>query len=45
MTPRTRKATGDMPVAIMPNLGQVTLLQVDGIYTRENSSKRPSSSP
>lgn len=25
----------DMPVAIMPNLGEVTLLQMDGILTRE----------
>ena len=31
-----KEGSGDMPVAIMPNLNQVTLLQVDGIYTREN---------
>jgi exosome complex component RRP41 len=30
-----KEGSGDMPVAIMPNLNQVTLLQVDGIYTRE----------
>ncbi len=34
-----KEGSGDMPVAIMPNLGQVTLLQVDGIYTRENFQK------
>ena len=34
-----KEGTGDMPVAIMPNLNQVTLLQVDGIYTRENFQK------
>jgi exosome complex component RRP41 len=28
-----------MPVAIMPSLGLVTLLQVDGIYTREKFQK------
>ncbi|TLY13720.1 MAG: hypothetical protein E6K86_09550 [Thaumarchaeota archaeon] len=28
-----------MPVAFMPNLNQVTLLQVDGIYTPENFRK------
>jgi len=31
-----KEGNGDMPVAIMPNLGVVTLLQVDGIYSREN---------
>ncbi len=30
-----KEGDGDMPVAIMPNLGLVSLLQVDGIYTRE----------
>jgi exosome complex component RRP41 len=34
-----KEGNGDMPVAIMPNLNQVTLLQVDGIYTRENFQK------
>jgi len=34
-----KEGSGDMPVAIMPNLNQVTLLQVDGIYTRENFQK------
>ena len=31
-----KEGSGDMPVAIMPNLNLVTLLQVDGNYTREN---------
>jgi len=34
-----KEGSGDMPVAIMPNLGLVTLLQVDGIYTREQFQK------
>ncbi|MDV3277245.1 MAG: exosome complex exonuclease Rrp41 [Nitrososphaerales archaeon] len=34
-----KEGSGDMPVAIMPNLNQVTLLQVDGIYTKENFKK------
>ncbi len=34
-----KEGSGDMPVAIMPNLGQVTLLQVDGMYTREQFQK------
>ena len=34
-----KEGSGDMPVAIMPNLNQVTLLQVDGIYSRENFKK------
>ena len=34
-----KEGSGDMPVAIMPNLGVVTLLQVDGIYTKENFQK------
>lgn len=34
-----KEGSGDMPVAIMPNLNQVTLLQVDGIYTREQFQK------
>ena len=34
-----KEGNGDMPVAIMPNLGQVTLLQVDGIYSREQFQK------
>ncbi len=34
-----KEGSGDMPVAIMPNLSQVTLLQVDGIFTRENFQK------
>jgi exosome complex component RRP41 len=34
-----KEGSGDMPVAIMPNLNMVTLLQVDGIYTRENFQK------
>lgn len=28
-----KEGSGDMPVAFMPNLNQVTLLQVDGIYS------------
>ncbi|MBI3859004.1 MAG: exosome complex exonuclease Rrp41 [Thaumarchaeota archaeon] len=34
-----KEGQGDMPVAIMPNLNQVTLLQVDGIYSREQFQK------
>ena len=34
-----KEGSGDMPVAIMPNLGYVTLLQVDGMYTREQFQK------
>jgi len=34
-----KEGSGDMPVAIMPTLNRVTLLQVDGIYTRENFQK------
>jgi exosome complex component RRP41 len=34
-----KEGDGDMPVAIMPNLGQVSLLQVDGIYSREKFQK------
>lgn len=34
-----KEGTGDMPVAFMPNLNQVTLLQVDGIFTPENFKK------
>ena len=34
-----KEGNGAMPVAIMPNLGQVALLQVDGIYTREQFQK------
>ena len=34
-----KEGSGDMPVAIMPNLGQVTLLQVDGMYTRDQFQK------
>jgi exosome complex component RRP41 len=34
-----KEGNGDMPVAIMPNLDVVTLLQVDGIYTRANFQK------
>lgn len=34
-----KEGSGDMPVAIMPNLDQVTLLQVDGIYSREQFQK------
>lgn len=34
-----KEGEGDMPVAIMPNLNKVTLLQVDGIYSRENFQK------
>jgi exosome complex component RRP41 len=34
-----KEGNGDMPVAIMPNFGYVTLLQVDGIYTREKFQK------
>jgi exosome complex component RRP41 len=34
-----KEGSGDMPVAIMPNLDQVTLLQVDGMYTREQFQK------
>ncbi|HME18487.1 MAG TPA: exosome complex exonuclease Rrp41 [Nitrososphaerales archaeon] len=34
-----KEGSGDMPVAIMPNLNYVTLLQVDGIYSREQFQK------
>jgi exosome complex component RRP41 len=34
-----KEGNGDMPVAIMPTFGYVTLLQVDGIYTREKFQK------
>jgi exosome complex component RRP41 len=34
-----KEGSGDMPVAMMPNLNLVTLLQVDGIYTRERFQK------
>lgn len=34
-----KEGTGDMPVAFMPNLNQVTLLQIDGIFTPENFKK------
>ncbi|HKT21515.1 MAG TPA: exosome complex exonuclease Rrp41 [Nitrososphaerales archaeon] len=34
-----KEGSGDMPVAIMPNLGLVSLLQVDGIYSREQFKK------
>ena len=34
-----KEGSGDMPVAIMPTLGLVSLLQVDGIYTREQFQK------
>jgi exosome complex component RRP41 len=34
-----KEGSGDMPVAIMPSLGLVTLLQVDGLYTREKFQK------
>jgi exosome complex component RRP41 len=34
-----KEGSGDMPVALMPNLNQVTLLQIDGMYTRENFQK------
>lgn len=34
-----KEGDGDMPVAILPNLGLVSLLQVDGIYTREKFQK------
>ncbi len=34
-----KEGSGDMPVALMPNLNLVTLLQVDGIYSRENFQK------
>lgn len=30
-----KEGSGDMPVAFMPNLNLITLLQVDGIYTKE----------
>lgn len=30
---------GDMPVAMMPSLGQITLLQADGVYTPEEVKK------
>jgi exosome complex component RRP41 len=30
-----KEGSGDMPVAFMPNLNQITLLQIDGIYTQE----------
>jgi exosome complex component RRP41 len=34
-----KEGSGDMPVAIMPTLDMVTLLQVDGIYSREKFQK------
>ncbi|MDA4128534.1 MAG: exosome complex exonuclease Rrp41 [Thaumarchaeota archaeon] len=34
-----KEGSGDMPVAIMPNLGLVTLLQIDGIYTPDHFKK------
>jgi exosome complex component RRP41 len=34
-----KEGSGDMPVAIMPTLNYVTLLQVDGIYSREQFQK------
>lgn len=34
-----KEGSGDMPVAIMPNLGLVSLLQVDGIYSRDQFQK------
>ena len=34
-----KEGQGDMPVAVMPNLNQVTLLQVDGIYSRDQFQK------
>lgn len=34
-----KEGSGDMPVAIMPTLGLVSLLQVDGIYSREQFQK------
>jgi exosome complex component RRP41 len=34
-----KEGSGDMPVAYLPNLNKVTLLQVDGIYSRENFQK------
>jgi exosome complex component RRP41 len=30
-----KEGSGDMPVAFMPNLNLITLLQVDGIYTKD----------
>jgi exosome complex component RRP41 len=34
-----KEGSGDMPVAMMPTLNQVTLLQVDGVYSREKFQK------
>jgi exosome complex component RRP41 len=34
-----KEGSGDMPVAFMPNLNQITLLQVDGIYSPEQFKK------
>ncbi|MDG6988069.1 MAG: exosome complex exonuclease Rrp41 [Nitrososphaerota archaeon] len=34
-----KEGDGDMPVAILPNLGVVSLLQVDGVYSREKFQK------
>lgn len=34
-----KEGDGDMPVAILPNLGLVSLLQVDGVYSREKFQK------
>jgi exosome complex component RRP41 len=34
-----KEGSGDMPVAILPNLNLVTLLQVDGMYTKEQFQK------
>ncbi len=34
-----KEGDGDMPVAMMPNLNWVTLLQVDGMYSREKFQK------
>ncbi len=34
-----KEGSGDMPVAFMPNLNQVTLLQIDGIYSPADFKK------
>ncbi len=30
-----KEGSGDMPYAFMPNLNQITLLQLDGLFTRD----------
>ncbi|HEY4699873.1 MAG TPA: exosome complex exonuclease Rrp41 [Nitrososphaerales archaeon] len=37
--PEDKEGDGDMPVAILPNLGKVTLLQIDGKFSSEEFEK------